>query len=212
MGEHIRGAYRSFCAAGLRPHVLDVYGLNEPEKPLLAEIKGALTRNLRAVNVFHINGDEVAQTLSRVPLLPDSYNVVYPLWELSRYPAQWAAQLHNFDEIWAPPRFIQQSIAPARVPTGDPHATRVRGAPILLSGKAVFRDPREHVCVSVFFDFRSYASRKNPEAVIECFHRLLSERPYAAAALVVKMNGAGQKPEEAARLADCSLALPAVRS
>ena len=51
-----------------------------------------------------------------------------------------------------------------------------------------------------FLDFRSYASRKNPEAVVECFKRLLESRPFAHTSLVIKVNGAELAAADASRL------------
>jgi glycosyltransferase involved in cell wall biosynthesis len=38
--------------------------------------------------------------------------------------------------------------------------------------------------------------RKNPQAVVECFRRLLEERPWARTSLVVKLHGAEAAPAE----------------
>ena len=34
-----------------------------------------------------------------------SKNVIYPAWELERYPQEWAHQLERFDEVWAASAF-----------------------------------------------------------------------------------------------------------
>jgi glycosyltransferase involved in cell wall biosynthesis len=201
MGEHIRSVYRSLRRVGLRTRLLDIYGMNEPESPMLAEMKSALTRDLGGVNVFHINGDEVAQVLSHLSLRPDAYNIIYPAWELSRYPEEWARQLDRFDEIWAPSRFIEQSVAPA---VQRPVIHMPLACEVLLSsflGRRYFGIPEGAYAFLFFFDFRSYASRKNPEAVVECFQRLLIERPHTATSLVIKVHGAEHAPTEASRLA-----------
>lgn len=200
-GEDIRCMCRALRRVGRRPRVLDIYGMNEPESPMVAEMRSALTRDLGGVNVFHINGDEVAQALSHVPLPQDAYNIIYPAWELSRYPAEWARQLDRFDEIWAPSRFIQQSVVPA---VQRPVIHMPLACEVLLSsflGRRYFGIPEGAYAFLFFFDFRSYASRKNPEAVIECFRRMLIERPYTATALVIKVHGAEHAPTEASRLA-----------
>jgi glycosyltransferase involved in cell wall biosynthesis len=202
MGEHIRCAFRAFRRVGSPPRIVDIYGLNEPEATALEEIGPALTRDLGRVNLFHINGDEVDQALRHVPLRKSAYNVIYPAWELSRYPPDWAAHLEHFDEVWAPSRFIRDSIAPSvrRPVIHMPLACEVTLSSFL--GRRYFGIPETAYVFLFFLDFRSYASRKNPEAVVECFQRLVDKRPFARTSLVIKVNGAERAAEHLTRLAD----------
>ena len=153
MGEHIRCAVRAFRRAGVLPKVLDIYAMNEPEKATLAEMGPLLTRELGRVNIFHINGDEVEQALSHVPLREDTYNIIYPAWELSRYPEEWAGQLERFDEVWAPSRFILESIASG---VRRPVVYMPLACEVVLSsflGRRYFGIPRKRLRVPVFSGF-----------------------------------------------------------
>ncbi len=116
MGEHARCSFRSFRSVGVSPRLIDIYGLNVPEPDAKEEFDSYTTTNTRKINIFHINGDEVEPVLAKLTHRRGScekYNIIYPLWELSRYPAGWARQLEKFDEIWAPSHFIEESVATA---------------------------------------------------------------------------------------------------
>ncbi|MGE0800680.1 MAG: glycosyltransferase family 4 protein [Lautropia sp.] len=182
--------------------LLDLYGLNDPEPELVHEFEADLTKSIGRVNVFHLNGDEIAQSLPRVDAasLADAYNIVYPAWELARYPEPWAEQLARFDEVWAPSAFIRDAIAPAvSIPVVHmPLACQVV-LPSFLS-RRYFGIREDRFAFLFFFDFRSYASRKNPEAVIEAFRRCLASGPQTPSVLVIKLNGAENAPDATERL------------
>jgi glycosyltransferase involved in cell wall biosynthesis len=154
------------------------------------------------VNVFHINGDEVEQSLAHTAARqqPGAYNVVYPAWELARYPREWAVQLERFDEVWAPSRFIRDAIAASvsRPVHHMPLAVEVMLTSFL--GRRFFGIRESAYAFLFFFDLRSYATRKNPEAVLEAFRRLCAARPGAEAAIVIKVNGAAESPGPFERL------------
>jgi glycosyltransferase involved in cell wall biosynthesis len=204
MGEHVRCSYRALRSAAVKPYLLDIYRLSVAEEAARIELEPALRSSLGAINIFHINGDEVQQALAHIPGSEgkDAYNIVYPAWELSRYPEEWARWLDQFDEVWAPSLFIQQAISSAvkRPVVHMPLACE----PFLTSflGRRYFQIPESSYAFLFFFDFRSYASRKNPQAVVECFRRLLLERPNAHTSLVIKLNGAELAPKEVAVLTE----------
>lgn len=193
MGEHVRCTFRALRSMGARPALVDVYGLNTPEPDAAQELAEHVVDGTRAINIFHINGDEVEQALATLAYrsAPEtSYNVIYPAWELARYPAEWARQLERFDEIWAPSRFIEESLRAAVT-------TRVEYMPlaceVILSyflGRRWFGIPESAYAFLFFFDLRSYAARKNPEAVIEAFRKVVRKKPFADCVLVLKVNGA----------------------
>lgn len=204
-GEDIRCSFRALRSVCLAPRILDIYGLNERESATLAELKSVQTTELGKVNIFHINGDEVDGVLAHLPqkVRPGVYNIIYPAWELSNYPSSWARQLERFDEIWAPSQFIRKSIEAAikqHPVVYMPLACEVRLTSFLA--RRHFGIPEDSYAFLFFFDFRSYVTRKNPEAVIDCFRRLLAERQYARVSLVMKFHGAEHAPKQAARLVE----------
>ncbi len=199
MGEHVRCTFRALRSVAVTPRLVDVYRLTDPDPGQRHEMSAFDSRDMSEVNIFHINGDEVEQVLAHLGAIR-GYNIVYPLWELARYPEGWARQLERFDEIWAPSLFIRQSIADA---TARPVLHMPLTGEVLLTsflGRRHFGIPEPAYAFLFFFDLRSYIARKNPEAVIEAFRRLVRLRPDADLALVIKVNGADQAPVEAKAL------------
>lgn len=201
-GEDARCTFRALRSVAQEAGVLDIYGLHEPVPATHRDIQASQVKEPGGINIFHINGDEVDQVFSHLQMnkYRSSYNVIYPAWELSRYPAEWAQKLDLFDEIWAPTHFIADSISPAvnRPVFHMPFASEVLLSRLL--GRRYFGVPEQHFLFLFFFDFRSYIQRKNPLAVIDSFKRVMKSRPAAAASLVIKISGAEQAPEAYAQL------------
>lgn len=148
-------------------------------------------------SIFFLNADEMAPALHHMgtEILQGSYNIGYWAWELSTFPDAWLPALSFVDEIWAPSRFIQQAMAekascpvlwmPLAVEPASP--ARLRRADLKL--------PADRFLFLFFFDFRSYASRKNPWAAIRAFQAAFADGD-ARAGLVIKTNGMVDRPEE----------------
>jgi len=186
----------------MRPGLLDVYGLNPPEPDAAREFGPALTHRLGRINVFHLNADEVEGSLATLDpsQLSSGYNILYPNWELSRFPDEWLPHLERFDEVWAPSRFIADSL---KGKLGKPLRHLPVSCEVDLSSflsRRYFGIPESAYTFMFFFDFRSYATRKNPRAVIDAFRRLVSSRPTADCALVMKVNGSDKDPSALERL------------
>lgn len=196
-GEDVRCTYRALRSVAVNPTLRDIYGLTAPDTDELTEFSNACKDTPSDINIYHINGDEVDQSLAHLSIHRkwSGYNIVYPAWELERYPKEWADQLDRFDEIWAPSRFIQEALESVctKPVVHMPLACEV----LLLSflSRHYFEIPESDYVFLFFFDVRSYPTRKNPQAVLEAFRRLLSLRPYARTRLVLKVNGAELTPQ-----------------
>jgi glycosyltransferase involved in cell wall biosynthesis len=193
MGEHVRCTFRALRSVGLCPGIDDIYSLNQPEEEARREFAPYLIKEGRRFGIFHINGDEVEQALATIAHRPgphSAYRIVYPAWELARYPAVWARQLERFDEVWAPSRFVEAALreSVARPVLHMPLACQVSIARFL--GRRWFNIPESSYAFLFFFDLRSYVKRKNPSAVVEAFRRAVHKRPFADCSLVLKMHGA----------------------
>lgn len=198
-GEDVRCSFRALAAAGVSSRVLDIYGLSVHDPDHEAEMGAAVTRELgTGVNLFHINGDEIDQALRHLGAedLPKGRNVIYPNWELSRYPADWAEQLERFDEIWAPSRFVLDGLrqATATPVYHMPLATEVRLRSFL--GRRAFGIPEGSYVFLFFFDFTSFIARKNPFAAVEAFAQLVKARPHDNVTFVIKLNNSRQRTRD----------------
>ncbi len=193
MGEHLRSTVRALRAAGLKPGLLDVYGLDRGRDPDLERAYGPdVTRRLsRSLNLFCINANEVDEVLARLDAgdFAQAHNIIFPAWELPDYPQAWVEKLAAFDGLWAPSTFVQDAIGRA---TGRPVAKVPLAVDMKLSaflGRRWFDIP-EHAFVVMFaFDFSSYAARKNPFAVLEAFEQLVARRPQAPLHALIKYKG-----------------------
>lgn len=200
-GEDIRCSYRALRSVAVNAGLLDVFSSCPPDKDDAAEFSASLVDKPGAVNIFHLNGDEIENAASALGGLPRSgYNIVYPAWELACYPQPWAAQLDRFDEIWAPSKFIAESLCD--VVHKPVHEMSLASEVMLTSllNRRFFGVPHSAYTFLFFFDFRSYRSRKNPEAVIAAFRRLRDMRPNADVCLVIKVSGSSHAPEEVEQL------------
>jgi glycosyltransferase involved in cell wall biosynthesis len=199
-GEDLRSSSRSFHRVGRLSPIRDIYGLIErTDADLEREFGGHQVERLSAdVNIFHVNGDEVEQSLQHIgnDLPAGAYNIIYPAWELSVYPSEWARQLERFDEIWAPSKFTKVSIADAvsRPVIHMPLACEVRVSTFL--SRRFFGIPESSYVFLFFFDFTSYVERKNPFAVLEAFERLCMKLPDGDFRLVIKSSHSHYKEED----------------
>jgi len=190
MAEHARSTFRAFRAAGVTPRLLNVAEDNAaPDPDLEGDFGPFLTGELgTGVNLFGVNGDEAERVIERVGgrAFEAGYNIAYPAWELAEYPKVWARTLERFDEIWAPSTFVQHALqgAVSRPVHHMPLPVDLKLSGFL--GRRHFGIPEDAFVVLFFFDFLSFAARKNPEAVLKAFEIVAARRPEADLCLVIK--------------------------
>jgi glycosyltransferase involved in cell wall biosynthesis len=204
MGEHVRCAFRAFQAAGVGASVRDIFAMDSSIDPAFQRIIGpALTRALSIrTNIFHINADEVELALAHLndeKRFAQAYNIIYPAWELSRFPDAWLPQLRRFSEVWAPSRFIYEaitSVSDLRV-VHMPLAVDVTMSSFI--GRRGLGLPEQAFIFLFFFDFSSYMARKNPFAVLDAFEILAARYPKTPLHLVIKHKGGAATPADEQR-------------
>ena len=191
MGEHLRNTWRSLNAVAAPPALTDIYKLVAPEPAQAAEFGAVLTDEVAEINVFHVNGNEVEQALAHLSYREAwrGYNIVFPMWELPRYPAEWARQLDRFDEIWAPSAFVRDALETTctKPVVHLPQACEVGLATFL--GRRHFGIQENEYVFLFMYDLRSFSTRKNPHGVIDAFRNLVAARPFSRIHLVIKVNG-----------------------
>ncbi|MBS0359764.1 MAG: glycosyltransferase family 4 protein [Proteobacteria bacterium] len=203
MAEHARSMFRAFASQGVTPRLLDVSPANRAYDPdLERDFAPHLTTTLgEGVNLFGVNGDEAARVIDQLGegAFARGYNIAYPAWELARYPAEWARTLSRFDEVWAPSAFVQKALEDA---LGKPVQHMPLPVDLRLSsflGRRHFGIPEDAFVAVFFFDFASFAARKNPEAVLAAFEQLVARRPDADLFCVIKSrSGVGTEDAQAA--------------
>ncbi len=198
-GEDIRASFRAFQIARFTLPVWDIFTLNDPDPDIERELTGHLIKELsESINIFFINGDEIANVLSRLrdELPSGAYNILYPAWELSIYPREWADQVECFDEVWAQSRFAYESLrqAVSKPVFSMPLASQVEVSTFL--SRRYFGITESSYVFLFFFDFTSYIDRKNPFAVLRAFEKVCSERHGEDVRFVIKMGGSVYKQED----------------
>ncbi|MEJ0075830.1 MAG: glycosyltransferase family 4 protein [Alphaproteobacteria bacterium] len=204
--EDLREVYRALLKVGLKSAIYDIYGSEAPTPPLHEEFGLAVGQTLLAgVRIFLLNGDEVDPACRLIETrdpgnFARGYNIIAPTWELSNYPAVWARELERFAEIWAPSRFIHDSISRAvDIPVHHmpwPCEPRV----VRDFGRRHFGIPEDRFAILFFWDAASYAARKNPSAVIDVFRIIIQKRPLARVQLVLKVNNPDRDAEALRRV------------
>lgn len=192
VSENLRCSFRAFKSVGLTLSIRDIYSFEKQIDPEFEkELRGQLISELSStINIFYINGDEVEQVFSHLGsnIPSDSYNIICPMWELSIYPQEWAGQLDRFDEIWAPSKFVFDSIKKTTSKSIFHIPLQVNVQLTSFLGRRFFLIPESSYIFLFFFDFRSFVERKNPLATIKAFQNVCEERPNEDIRLVIKLN------------------------
>ncbi len=201
MGEQMRSHIMAGRALQLNQGVFDVFRYAQRTDPAHARILDGIERDdlPGGIRIFHINGDEVEPVIAAIESrgfrFEDGYNIIVPAWELPTYPAPWAENLRRFDEVWALSRFIQSGHAAAGI-TSHYTGQAIEPEPGPLLPRRHFGIRESAFVFLTFFDISSYASRKNPFAVVEMFERLRAEHPYQDIQLVLKAKNGERGAED----------------
>ena len=206
MGEHFRSMVRSLDHAGMKFEIHDVYRYHQPSQRQHEEFGSHQTDALdHPIRIFVFNGDEVEGAMRVLTDrsgrgLEQGYNIIYPAWELNRYPEIWAEQLDKFDEVWGLSSFTNDAFA-ASLKRPVYHMSCAGETRLAnFASRRSFDIPEHRFAILFFFDVLSYATRKNPWAAIEVFKKLLKARPFAQAQLVLKVSNLAHSTTVSERL------------
>ncbi len=192
-GEDLRGSVAALTAAGFSDFlVLDRAGT-------LFDRRGrALTEtDIEAeVNLVHHNADTAYDDWRFLAArgVRAERTIGWWAWELDRLPRRWLHAFSFYDEIWASSAFARAAFArealrsirlvPMAVALPPRDAEPDRAALGLTPDATVFL---------FMFDFRSFASRKNPEGVVQAFLTAFPD-PEDDVRLIVKTQGGDAAP------------------
>lgn len=214
-GATVLGFIRSLRAVGADVRLCDAYSLpgrHALDNDLFEEMLPILVpRPGSKINIYHVNADEVDMALQilRTKLPDGAYNIIYPFWELSRYPREWIPKLKLFDEVWAPSRFIADFLRPvcSQPVMHMPMAVEVQFNTLL--NRRALGLPESPYLFLFSFDYRSFPERKNPLALVEAFGKLVARGLPADVRLVIKQHGSDFSPAAQAAFAQLTAAIPA---
>ena len=150
------------------------------------------------INLVHLNADTAFfdYLFLRRHGIEGAYTIGYWAWELAKFPEEWRSSFGFVQEVWAASRFAYDAIAPATTKPVFlmPPAVAIP-APEPGVKRADFGLPDDKFIFYFSFDFRSYATRKNPLAAIAAFRHAFPQGD-APVCLVLKTIGSSWKRED----------------
>jgi glycosyltransferase involved in cell wall biosynthesis len=156
--------------------------------------------NPQPINLIHVNADQIPVVYAHFgqPFFDHHYNIGFWHWELPELPDEWLGSFALLNEVWVPSHFVADAVsAKSPVPVVRmPHA--VGFEPPRGARRGRFDLPEKKFLFLTMYDMHSVQARKNPEAVIEAFHRAFPDG--ADAGLVVKVMNRTSDAEPFARL------------
>jgi glycosyltransferase involved in cell wall biosynthesis len=158
------------------------------------------TDNPHPINLIHVNADQVPVVHAHFgqAFFDNHYNIGFWHWELPELPNEWLGSFALLNEVWVPSRFVADAVsAKSPVPVVRmPHA--VGFEPPRSASRGQFDLPEKDFLFLAMYDMHSVQERKNPEAVIDAFHRAFPDG--VGAGLVVKVMNRTSDTEPFARL------------
>jgi glycosyltransferase involved in cell wall biosynthesis len=149
------------------------------------------------INLLHLNADTAFfdYLFLREKGIEKAYTIGCWAWELAKFPDNWKSSFAFVQEVWTASRFAYDAISPA---TTKPVLLMPAAVAVPLPEPGLRRSdfglPDDKFIFYFSFDFRSYASRKNPLAVVAAFRRAFPDRA-ANAFLVLKTIGSAWRAE-----------------
>lgn len=134
-----------------------------------------------------------------------TFNIIYPFWELELLPERFKAYCNDFDSFWAPSTFIFDCLQ-----SGQNKPVHLVKQPVYLPHvDPSFGLQGNRLRFLTFFDFDSFVMRKNPEAAVNAF-RAAFPLTQTDVALTVKTRGKADNGRRA-WLAEQALQDPRIR-
>jgi len=202
-GEDVRCSAISLHKVGFS----DFFIVDSESHQILRPDGSVLPKTARVVvqiNIVHLNADTAYSDwqLLRTLRVSAKVNVGFWAWELERLPSYWRCAFTFYDEIWASTRFAHAAFSLEKL-------RPVRLMPMAVVAPEVRRDisrrklnlPADATVFLFVFDFRSFASRKNPEAVVRAFQQAFPSGDEKAF-LVIKTMGADENCGRLEQLAE----------
>jgi glycosyltransferase involved in cell wall biosynthesis len=150
-----------------------------------------------AIELICVNADQVPLVVPKISrnLTHINYRIGIWFWELEKFPDDWSASFDYVDEIWAPSKFIAENLAKA---SSKPVLYMPVAVEFNLESPPLSREyfglSNEKFTFLFSYDFQSFSSRKNPEAVIRAFNEAFPSEQMGVE-LVIKLSNANKDTE-----------------
>ena len=201
IGEGCRLTAAALSSTGIEWNVYD-WELNNPcrqnDATLQNKINNAINYN---VSVINLNADQLLSSKDYFPRkLWKTYRIGVWYWELPELPIEWKPAFDLIDEIWAPTKFIKESLEKsANCPVYYMPPGLRRNEPGAKFDRDYYKLPQDKFLFLSMFDMFSFTSRKNPKAAIDAFKKAFP-KSCADVGLVLKLNNVNLKSKEYSEL------------
>ncbi|WP_394781769.1 glycosyltransferase [Undibacterium sp.] len=206
VGQSLRQFTGALDAAAIPNAVIDFNNNNNSRVEDRSLENRIVTEPVHAINVFHINADQMTEAEMNLPAhLFSRYNIGFWHWELPTMLDEHLAGFNSLNEVWVPTGFVQEAVAKrSPVPVVRmPHAIHFSVSP--NASRARFKLPEDTFLFLMMYDFSSYQERKNPQAALDAFDIAFGKGEGKAGnkvALVIKTQNAQFHNADVAALRD----------
>lgn len=131
-----------------------------------------IEKSNKRIELFCVNADQtknVSDQLIDKCHSKKPYRIGYWFWELSVFPNEWLHAIDYVDEIWAPTQYIATTLSELTTKPVIHMPMAVQFSEPQSYSRRDFSLPEEDFLFIFSYDFHSFASRKNPEAVLSAF-------------------------------------------
>ena len=190
-GEDLRGSVLSLRAVGFNDFIIVDRDGGALYSAAGAPLPAAAVEVL--INIVHLNADTAYEDWRFLQQLRVAARRVvgWWAWELDRLPRRWLHAFSFYDEIWASTAFARAAFAREGLrPVKQVPMAVVAPPPQAHAPRATLGLPEDATVFLFMFDFRSYASRKNPEAVVQAFLTAFPDPDENVRLLMKTQNGA----------------------
>jgi glycosyltransferase involved in cell wall biosynthesis len=207
VGQAGRLVAQSLERAGFSVQGLDV-SINVHSRRDDNRIERLLTPKVDSpIHIYKVNADQLSIVKNHIAsqINRADYQISMPAWELSIFPSDWIDNLSEINEIWVESEFVRASLqAKLSIPIYCmPPAITIDN--FIVQDRQYFNLPQNTFLFHFNFDFASYSSRKNPEAVISAYRKAFRKKCLSIpTALVIKVRGYDPENQQLQRLMDAT--------
>jgi glycosyltransferase involved in cell wall biosynthesis len=189
VAQNLRSAAHALSSAHYPLDIVEISTGGLYDETNVECIELIVEKSTKKIELFCVNADQtknVSEQLAETGHTKKPYRIGYWFWELSNFPDQWLHAFNCVDEIWAPTEYIATTLSglttkpvihmPVAVEFNEPRSyTRLD-----------FALPEDNFLFLFSYDFHSFATRKNPEAVLSAFLKAFVNEQDHKVGLVIK--------------------------
>jgi glycosyltransferase involved in cell wall biosynthesis len=148
------------------------------------------------VHIYKVNADQLPIVKKQVQkyLNRPQLTINMPAWELSKFPDKWIFNLRDIDEIWVESEFVCDSLRSVVSVPVIKMSPAIFVDDVVTLNRARFQIPDRSFAFHFNFDFASFSSRKNPQAVIKTYN-IAREKYFRDLDTVLVIKARGYDPE-----------------